>query len=165
MQRIETNVTTGETKVIDLPPEEVAALQAAALANFPNVKADFIRFVKQEAGTLTQRVLSGLESEYELAEGEAAAYKAAGYPATPIPSSVQDEIASKAAKGITVTATVACDTILAAATGWREAQSALRRNRLTTASAANVAADAATLNVVRKQWADFVAALTTALGL
>ena len=165
MHRIETNVTTGETKVINLPPEEVAALEAAAIADFPNVKANFIRSVKQEAGTLTQRVLSGLESEYELAEGEAAAYKAAGYPATPIPSSVQDEIASKAAKGITVTATVACDTILAAATGWREAQSALRRNRLTIASAADVAADAAALNVVRKQWADFVAALTTALGL
>ncbi len=127
-------------------------------------KAAFILQVKAEAGQLTAQVLKGLESEYELAEKEATAYKAAGYPATPIPSSVQSEVNSKAAKGVTITSTVACDTILSAATGWRGAQSSLRDKRLTTTSAAEVAVDAAGLDSIKAQWATFMTALRTSLG-
>lgn len=128
-------------------------------------KAAFILQVKAEAGQLTTQVLSGLGSEYELAEKEATSFKAAGYPATPIPSSIEDEIASKAAKGVTITATVATDTILAAATGWRNAQKALRRNRLTVVSAAEVAVDGAALDAIKAGRATFMAALKTQLGV
>jgi hypothetical protein len=127
-------------------------------------KAAFIAQVKSEAGALTQQVLSGLGSEYELAEAEATAYKTAGYTGT-VPGSVADEVASKAAKGMTITATVACDSILAAATGWRQAQAALRRNRLTVSSAASVAVDAAGLNSIKAQWAALLVALKTQLGV
>ena len=126
-------------------------------------KAVFITLVKSEAGALTTQVLKGLESEYELAEKEATAYKAAGYSATPIPGSVQSEINSKAAKGVTITSTVACDTILSAATNWRNAQASLRGKRLTTTSAAEVAVDAAALDTIKASWAAFLVELKTQL--
>lgn len=137
-----------------IPPRDVAAEKAA-----------FILQVKSEAGELTTQVLKGLESEYELAEKEAVAYKAAGYPATPIPGSVQSEINSKAAKGVTITATVAADTILAKAAGWRTAQAALRDNRLTTVSAAEVAVDGPALDVIKANRASFMASLKDGLGV
>jgi len=169
MNRQEFNVSTGVLKTIPFTGAELDAWTAAnAIAQaaiFPNAKAAFILAVKAEAGALTTQALSGLGSEYELAEKEAIAFKAAGYPATPIPSSVEDEIASKAAKGVTITATVAADTIIAAATGWRNAQAALRRNRLTVVSAAEVAVDAAALDAIKAGWATFMASLKTSLGV
>ena len=127
-------------------------------------KAFFILQVKSEAGALTQQVLSGLGSEYELAEKEATAYKEAGYTGA-ISSSVQSEINSKAAKGLTITATTACSNILAAATGWRNAQAALRNNRLATTSAAEVAIDATSLDAIKAQWVAFMAALRLQLSI
>ena len=134
-----------------------AELHAAA-------KTAFILSVKSEAGTLTQQILQGLGSEYELAEREAVAYKAAGYPAT-VPLSVADEVASKAAKGITITATVACNNILTSATGWRNAQAAMRRNRLTVSSAAGVADDSVALDLIKASWSTFITSLRTTLGI
>ena len=55
--------------------------------------------------------------------------------------------------------------ILAAATGWRNAQKALRRNRLTVVSAAEVAVDAAALDTIKAGRATFMAALKTQLGV
>jgi len=142
-------------------------LAASVATNLAASKAAYILAVKSEAGALTSQVLKGLESEYELAEKEATAYKAAGYPAAtatvPLPGSVKSEINSKAAKGVTVTATVACDTILSAATGWRGAQASLRDKRLTTTSAAEVAVDAAALDTLKASWAAFLVELKTQL--
>jgi len=149
-------VWTQNWVITAIPAKEAAEVLVAA-------KAAFILQVKAEAGQLTAQVLKGLESEYELAEKEATAYKAEGYPATPIPGSVQSEINSKAAKGVTVTSTVACDTILSAATGWRGAQSSLRDKRLTTTSAAEVAVDAAALDTLKASWAAFLVELKTKL--
>lgn len=146
---------TSPELVIDIPPEAVLlSLEKTA----------FILQVKTEAGTFTQQVLKGLNSEYELVEKEATAYKAAGYPET-IPNSVQDEIASKAAKGITINAMVACDAILIASTNWRNAQATLRRNRLTIVSAAEVAVDGTALNDIKARWTDFMASLRTSCGV
>jgi hypothetical protein len=132
---------------------------------FPDSIPVFINQVKAEAGQLTTQVLQGLGSEYELAEKEASDYKAAGYPATPVPSSVQSEINSKAAKSVTITATVACDGILAAALGWRTAQAELRDKRLTVSSAASVVVDAIELDVLKAQWSDFTSTLKAQLGV
>jgi len=156
---------TSEGNIPFTAAEEIewqAAQDAYNAAKFPNAKAAFILAVKSEAGALTAQVLQGLGSEYELAEAEATAYKAAGYPAT-VPLSVQSEINSKAAKGVTITATVACDTILSAATGWRGAQASLRDKRLTTTSAAEVAVDAAALDTLKASWAAFLVELKTQL--
>ena len=132
--------------------------------DFVREKFAFIIQVKSEAGALTAQVLQGLGSEYEVAEKDATAFKAEDYPAT-VPISVADEVASKAAKGITITATVACDNILTAATGWRNAQAALRRNRLTVTSAAEVAVDAAELDTQKAKWATFMSALKLQLSV
>lgn len=151
-------VWTQNWVIVNMPVAEAATVLNAA-------KAAFILAVKAEAGQLTTQVLSGLSSEYELAEREAASFKAAGYPATPIPSSVQSEVNSKAAKGVTITATAATDTILAAATRWRNAQAELRDNRLTVVSAAEVAVDAAALDSIKAGRATFMAALRSQLGV
>jgi hypothetical protein len=127
-------------------------------------KAVFILAVKSEAGALTQQVLQGLGSEYELAEKQAEAYKAASYTGT-APSSIQSEINSKAAKGITITAHTACEAILAMAAGWREAQASLRDMRLTTSSAAEVVVDGDALDTIKAAWSAFLVALKTQLGV
>jgi len=55
--------------------------------------------------------------------------------------------------------------ILTAATGWRNAQAALRRNRLTVVSAAEVAVDWAALDLIKAGRVTFMAALKTQLGV
>ena len=94
--------------------------------------------------------------EYVLAESDAKAYKSAGYTGT-----VPDSVASWAsAKG--ETATWATDDILTTARGWRQAQSAIRATRLTCKEQARTATD---LAPVVAQWAGFVVAIKTALGV
>ena len=151
-------VWTQNWVIADIPVAESAIILSAA-------KAAFILQVKSEAGQLTAQVLKGLESEYELAEKEATSYKAAGYPATPIPGSVQSEINSKAAKGVTITATVACNNILTAATKWRNAQAELRDMRLKVTSSAEVASDATTLDAIKALWEAFMVALKLQLNV
>jgi hypothetical protein len=138
--------------------------EADIAARLVVAKAEFCNQVKAEAGEITQQVLRGLVSEYELAEKEAVAFKGADYTGT-IPDSVEDEIASKAAKSITLTATEACDAIIAAATVWRNAQAVLRRNRLTTVSAAEFTSDVAGLDGIKAQWGASLALLKSNLGL
>ena len=145
--------------------QQIGILREEQVPTFAEVKAKFLLQVKTEAGALTAQVLKGLESEYELAEKESTAYKAAGYPATTIPSSVQSEINSKAIKGITITATVACDAILVSATSWRNAQAAMRDKRLTVSSAAEVAVDGAALDPIKAQWAGFMVYMRGQMGV
>lgn len=149
---------------------ETPELKATAMAaELTTAKTTFIRQVKTDAGALTQQFLQGLESEYDLVEKQATAYRDAGYPdqtsEVPLPSSVQDEIASKAARGITITATVACNNIIIASTGWRNAQAELRLKRLTVASEAYSAVDFIALDEVKTQWQTFITNLYTMLGM
>lgn len=95
-------------------------------------------------------------TEYLRAEEEAKAYKDAGYTGT-----VPDSVASWAsAKG--KSATWATDDILATATGWRQAQSAIRATRLTCKEQARAATD---LAPVVAQWAGFLMTVKAALGV
>ena len=123
-------------------------------------KTSFLFQVKAEAGAITQQVLSGLDSEYELAEKEAAAYRTAGYPAESIPESVKSEMDARG-----VTAIVACDAILTAASGWRSAQASLRKNRLAVQAAAAASVDATGLDAIKENWATFMASLRSSLGV
>lgn len=65
---------------------------------------------------------------------------------------------------MTVTAKVACDAILTAAEGWRNAQAELRSNRLAVSSAAEVAVEISELDILRVNWSDFTDTLKTQLG-
>jgi hypothetical protein len=61
---------------------ETPELKADAIAaDLSTAKNTFFRQVKTDAGALTQQFLQGLESEYDLAEKQATAYRDAGYPA------------------------------------------------------------------------------------
>ncbi|MBK9348570.1 MAG: hypothetical protein IPN06_20270 [Burkholderiales bacterium] len=95
-------------------------------------------------------------TEYLRAEEEAKAFKEANYTGT-----VPDSVASWAsAKG--ESATWATDDILTTATGWRQAQSSIRATRLSCKEQARTAND---LAPIAAQWAGFVVAIKTALGV
>jgi len=167
LETLEKVLLTGPEPTLVALASEVDVVREAppsAPITLATQKTAFIDFVKASAGTFTYQVLQGLESEYELAEKEATAYKTAGYTG-PVPSSVQDEVASKAARNITITAAVACDTIVATALDWRSAQAALRRNRLTVAGAAEVAIDAAGLEAIKTGHTTFMTSLKASLGV
>ena len=120
-------------------------------------RAAFILQIDADTDSLIRSVIGERGSEYELAEKEAAAFKAAGYPVT-VPSSVS---AWATAKGWTAKA--AADSIIATAANWRSAQSTLRAERLLRKEQARTAVDAAALDVVMAQWAAFLAALKAQL--
>jgi hypothetical protein len=122
-------------------------------------KATFIRQVDADTDALIRTVIGERGSEYELAEQEATAYKAAGYTGT-IPGSVASWATAKG-----WTATQSADSIIVASTNWHTAQAALRANRLARKEAAILAGDVAGLDVVKAQWATFMAALKTSLGV
>lgn len=159
MHRIVCNVTTGETSIVDLTPEEVAAYQAAAIANFPNIKAAFIRQIDTDADALIRTVIGERSSEYELAEKEATAYKTAGYIGA-VPSSVSAWATAK-----NWTATQATDSIVLAATEWRSAQATMRAARLLCKEQGREAIDAAALDAIKVQWAAAITAIKLQLGI
>jgi len=96
--------------------------------------------------------------EYQQAETEAAAYKAAGYTGT-VPPSVQswDE-----AKGWT--AQQAADDILTVAAGWRQALYALRDIRLKGKETIRAGADEAAANTAADAASGQIAAVLVAIG-
>lgn len=137
-----------------------SALDAATVAaNVANAKISIIRSIDADVDAIYAALLGNREAEYALAEKEATAYRDAGYAGT-VPASVQAWATAK-----TQTATWAADDILAAASGWRAAQAAIRSNRLARKEAARNAADAAALATVQAQWAGFLAVIRAQLGL
>ena len=131
-----------------------AAQDAYDLAH-PTRKALLLK-IDADTDAIYRAVQGERATEYLLAESDAKAYKAAGYTGT-----VPDSVASWAsAKG--QTATWAADDILTTATGWRQAQSSIRATRLACKEQARVANDMAPIVT---QWASFVVAIKTALGV
>ena len=137
--------------------EELDAIAAVEAARVLAVaRAAFIRQIDADTDAIYRAVQGDRAMEYVLAESDAKAYKSAGYTGT-----VPDSVASWAsAKG--ETATWATDDILTTARGWRQAQSAIRATRLTCKEQARTATD---LAPVVAQWAGFVVAIKTALGV
>jgi len=159
MERIIVNLATGAKTIALLTAEEAAALQAAAVANFPNDKAAFILQIDTDADALIRAVIGERSSQYGGAERESLAYKAAGYTGT-VPPKVQAWATAKAQ-----TATWAADSQIATAATWRSAEDALYAKRLLLKETASNAVDAAALDAVKVQWATFLVALKGQLGL
>ena len=132
------------------------AYQAAA---FPNAGTAFILQIDTDADALIRSVIGERGSEYELAEREASAYKAAGYPVT-VPSSVSAWATAKS-----WTAKEAADSIIATATDWRSVQSTLRAERLLRKEQARTALDATALDAIKAQWEAFMVALKLQLNV
>lgn len=145
---------SGDSLVFDQAQKD--SYDAASLVK---QKAFFISKIDADADALIRAVIGERASEYEMAEKEATDYKLAGYAGT-VTSSVQSWATAKG-----WTAMQAADDILAAATGWRSAQAALRAARLLRKEQARVAVDAAALGAVQAQWDGFMVALKENLGV
>lgn len=142
-------------ELYQLPADKSAAIAAHLAA----LKAAFIKQVDADADAVIKAVMGERATEYLLAEQEATAFKVAGYTGA-VPGSVSSEATAKG-----ITATVACDIILATAAGWRTAQAALRAQRLLAKAAASSANTAADLDIVKAQWTAFLSTLKGQLGL
>lgn len=149
----------------DIPftPQEEADRDAeeAAWANSALTRArdGLIRQIDVDVDAIYAATVGNRQSEYELAEADATAYKDAGYTGT-VPASVQVWATVK-----NWTAQTSADDILATAAAWRTAQAAIRLARLQRKEGARTAADLSALDTVKAQWAGFVAAIRGQLGL
>ena len=121
--------------------------------------AEFILQIDADADALIRAVIGERASQYEGAEREALEYKAAGYTGT-VPPKVQAWATAK-----NETAQWAADSQIATADAWRSAENALYSKRLLLKENARNASDVAALNAIKAQWAGFIAALKTSLGV
>ena len=115
-----------------------------------------IRQIDADTDAIYRAVQGDRAMEYLQAEQEARQFKKDGYTGD-VPDSVESWASAKGE-----TATWATDDILTTARGWRQAQSAIRATRLTCKEQARTATD---LAPVVAQWAGFVVAIKTALGV
>lgn len=132
-----------------LPPLTVRA--AAALVQ-----------IDEDTDRIYDDTIGSRGEEYRQAEADAHAFKAANYE-PPVPAFVADHLAAKQAQGWT--AQQACDDILATAAMWRNAQAAIRANRLLCKELCRQAQDDAALAAALGQWSAFVSLIRSALGL
>jgi hypothetical protein len=119
-------------------------------------RAALAKQIDSDTDVIYRAVQGDRGAEYALAETDAIAYTEAGYTGT-VPASVASWAAAKGQTGAW-----AAQSILATATQWRGAQSAIRANRLLCKEQAKVVENLAT---VEAEWRDFVALIRTALGL
>jgi nicotinamide mononucleotide adenylyltransferase len=160
MNRIEINAVTGESVVVEMTAQEVAEALSRVAAMTPSaasIKASNIKKVDADVDAIYAAAIGNRATEYSEAELQANVFKAADYTGT-VPSYVASWLASNT-KGLT-TAQEAADDIIAQATAWRSAASAIRANRLT--SKKNIIDEVPT---AMQQWNGFVSAIRSALGV
>ena len=120
--------------------------------------AALIKQIEADADGLYTAALGNRATEYAEAESQAQGFKDAGY-AGVAPAYVQ---AWADATGNT--AQWAADSILATATAWRSAQTAIRTNRLAHKEAARRATDFDALDLVKAGWTAAVQSIRAQLG-
>lgn len=133
-------------RLAENPPPSAASIKAA---NAKKVDAD--------ADAIYAAAIGNRATEYSEAEAQATAFKAAGYTGT-VPAFVANWLSNNT-KGFT-TALQAADDILAQATAWRGAATAIRGNRLLAKK--NITNDVPT---AMAQWDGFVVAIRSSLGI
>jgi len=147
---------------VECSPEEESTIIAERQAEAPTLAsrvAATLTRIDSDVDTLYAAVIGNRAEEYRVAEAEAIAFKGAGYTGA-VPASVASWASAKG-----WTATAACDDILATASAWRTAQSAIRAARLLRKEQARNAATAQELNTVTASWEGFVAAIRSQLAL
>lgn len=122
-------------------------------------KAAFILQIDTDADALIRAVIGERASQYEGAERESLAYKAAGYTGA-VPPKVQAWATAN-----NQTATWASDSQIATAEAWRSAENALYAKRLLLKETARGAVDAAGLDDSKAQWSSFMSALRLQLDV
>ena len=134
--------------------------QPADSPSLVQLQASALLKIDADVDAIYGTVMGNRQSEYAMAEADATSYKAAAYPAAPVPGSVQSWATAK-----NQTTTWAADNILATATSWRTAQANLRANRLGKKELVKACSTATALAAVMVSWAGFVATMRGALGL
>lgn len=138
--------------VEDWPAEQVAAFLTTQ-------RALLIKQIDTDADAIYVAVVGGRAMEYAQAEADALSYQAAGYTGT-VPSSVSSWAGAKG-----WTERQAADDILTTAANWRNAQAAIRLNRLTKKEQAKNAPEITSLNAIGAAWTGFAAYIRNALGV
>lgn len=136
-----------------------AAFPQRAGAILPGLKANAIKSIDADVDAIYAAVIGNRQSEYDAAETDTNAYKAAGYTGT-VPASVQAWATAKKQ-----TAKWAADDILATSGNWRAAQADIRANRLARKEDVRNAADPAAVSAVLNTWSDYVKQTRTSLGI
>lgn len=122
-------------------------------------RAAFIKKVDADVDAIYAAAIGNRATEYELAEKEALAYKAAAY-AGKAPASISAWSGAKKESDKWAT-----DNIIATSASWRAAQSAMRSQRLSSKEAAKGAIDLAALAAIRSTWDSFVISIRAQLGI
>lgn len=151
------NRPAGATFTIDA--EGNCVITEAPAPTLADLVANAIRQIDADVDAIYGAVIGNRQSEYDAAERDAQAYKAAGY-AGAVPSCVQSWATAKkwAAKQ-------AADDILATSAAWRAAQADIRANRLARKEDVRAAANPAAVDDVLATWAAYVKATRASLGL
>jgi len=118
-----------------------------------------IKRIDADVDAIYRDVVGNRQTEYDLAESDAQAYKAAGYTGTAL-ESVQSWADAKKK-----TAQWAADDILMTATLWRRAQAAIRSNRLMRKEEVRNASKPAGVDTALATWAEYVVQTRTELGI
>jgi len=128
-------------------------------ANLLTLKQQSVKQIDNDADEIYRAALGDRSTEYAQAEADALAFKAAGYTGD-VPASV-----AAWAQATGKSAQWAADDTLATATTWRNAQAAIRQNRLMRKEAVRQATTADEVRGVLAQWAGFRIFIREALGL
>lgn len=144
-------------KTISADADGFPVLQDQPVASLADSIAALVKQIDADADVIYAAALGNRATEYAQAETEAQAFKDN---CGAVPPYVQ---AWATATG--KSASWAADNILATATAWLTAQTAIRTNRLALKESAKRAADVEALNAVRAQWSAFIAAIKAQLGL
>jgi hypothetical protein len=134
------------------PAPDAAAILAATLR------------IDAQADEIRNAVLGGRTTEYQAAEADAQAFKAAGYSGT-VPPGVKSWLDAKTAVGAGWTAQQCADDILATAASWRAAQDAIRANRLLRKLQVEAATTQAGIDAALAAWGVFTSAVKVELGI
>lgn len=144
---------------VDLTPEEIAELEASRTINLAELKKAMQKQVDAQVDAIMRDCIGERATEYQRAENQARAYKAAGYSGT-VPTTVRVWAETKS-----WTNQQAADDIIAQADAWIAAQDAIRENRLKTKEAYRVATSDAQLATAQAAWSAFVISMRNALGV
>ena len=137
--------------VLDKSAEDVANEIFAIESALQIAKGLLIIKFESDTDSLIKEIVGERAFEYQLAETEAIAFKAAGYPDNDVPASVSsDAIANNYSN------TIACDLILTMATNWRGVQTALRANRLMSKAQVKNAITEEELQTTESNWNFFL---------
>lgn len=144
---------------IDMTPAEVAEFEASRAVDLAEVKKTMQKQVDAQVDAIMRDCIGERATEYQRAESQARAYKAAGYSGS-VPTTVRVWAETKSWSN-----QQAADDIIAQADSWIAAQDVIRENRLKTKEAYRVATSNAQLNAAQAAWSGFVISIRNALGV